>query len=123
MFRRGPRTAVKEAVNAQAEALLSLGGWHVREGTVLVAQTGDDVVGVAMLRLGARDAEVLTVITDANHRHRGVGRALMQEMVRRARLAGCRRLHVRFPLADDASAGFFRALGFEVTQVTLDLAL
>ena len=123
MFRRGPRTAVKEAVNAQAEALLSLGGWNVREGTVLVAQRGDEVVGVAMLRLGARDAEVLTVITDANHRHQGVGRSLVLEMLRRAKLAGCRRLHVRFPLADDAAAGFFRALGFDVTQVTLDLAL
>ncbi|MGV3624342.1 MAG: GNAT family N-acetyltransferase [Archangium sp.] len=114
---------MKEAVNAQAEALLSLGGWNVREGTVLVVQRADEVLGVGLLRLGVRDAEVLTVITDLNHRHRGVGRSLVLEMMRRAKLAGCRRLHVRFSLVDDAAAGFFRAMGFEVTQVTLDLAL
>lgn len=123
MFRRGPRTSVKEAVNAQADALLSLGGWSAHEGTVLVAQRGDDVVGVAMFRLGVRDAEVLALITAPGHRHRGVGRALVAELSKRARAAGCRRLRVRVARTDDASPAFFHALGFDDTHVALDLAL
>ena len=94
MFRRGQRTSVREAVNEKAEALLSLCGATLREGTVLIAQEGEELLGVAVLRLHAGEAEILSLVTDPNHRHRGVGRQLVLEMSKRARLAGCTRLSI-----------------------------
>ncbi len=119
MSRRGRRTSVKEAVNAQAEALLSLGGWSARDGTVLIAELGDEVVGVAVLRVN----EIVALVTAPNHRHRGVARGLVLEMCRRARAAGCTRLRVRVDKLRDDVPSFFRALGFDDTHVALDLAL
>lgn len=123
MFRRGQRTSVREAVNEKAESLLSLCGGTVREGTVLIAQEGDELLGVAVLRLHAGEAEILSLVTDPNHRHRGVGRQLVLEMRRRARLAKCTVLRVRVSRTDDGVLGFFRGLGFDDTHVALDLVL
>ena len=123
MFRRGQRTSVREAVNEKAESLLSLCGGTVREGTVLIAQEGDELLGVAVLRLHAGEAEILSLVTDPNHRHRGVGRQLVLEMSRRARLAKCSVLRVRISRTDDGVLGFFRGLGFDDTHVALDLVL
>ncbi|MDP1823002.1 MAG: GNAT family N-acetyltransferase [Archangium sp.] len=123
MIRRGQRTSVREAVNEKAESLLSLCGGTVREGTVLIAQEGDELLGVAVLRLHAGEAEILSLVTDPNHRHRGVGRQLVLEMSRRARLAKCTVLRVRISRTDDGVLGFFRGLGFDDTHVALDLVL
>ena len=123
MFRRGQRTSVREAVNEKAESLLSLCGATVREGTVLIAQEGDELLGAAVLRLHAGEAEILALVTDPNHRHRGVGRQLVLEMSRRARLAGCSLLRVRIARTDDGVLGFFRGLGFDDTHLALDLTL
>lgn len=114
---------MREVVNEKTEALLSLCGRAPREGTVLVAQEGDEVLGVAVFRLGPDDAEILALVTDPNFRHRGVGRQLVIEMRRRARVGGCRRLRVRLKQTDDATLSFFRALGFEETHLALDLLL
>lgn len=123
MFRRGQRTSVREAVNEKALALLSLSGARYREGTVLIAQEGEELLGVAVLRVHAGEAEILALVTDPNHRHRGVGRALLLEMSRRARLTGCTVLRVRLRRTDDGVVGFFRALGFDDTHLALDLLL
>jgi ribosomal protein S18 acetylase RimI-like enzyme len=123
MFRRGQRTSVREAVNEKAESLLSLCGATVREGTVLIAQEGDELLGAAVLRLHEGEAEILSLVTDPNHRHRGVGRQLVLEMSRRARLAGCTLLRVRISRTDDGVLGFFRGLGFDDTHLALDLTL
>ena len=123
MFRRGQRTSVREAVNEKAESLLSLCGSSLREGTVLIAQEDDELLGVAVLRLHAGEAEIVALVTDPNHRHRGVGRQLVLEMSRRARLAGCTRLRVRIARTEDGGVGFFRGLGFDDTHLALDLTL
>ena len=123
MFRRWQRTSVREAVNEKAESLLSLCGAKAREGTVLIAQDGDELLGAAVLRLHAGEAEILSLVTDPNHRHRGVGRQLVLEMSRRARLAGCTVLRVRISRTDDGVVGFFRGLGFDDTHLALDLLL
>ena len=123
MFRRGQRTSVREAVNEKAESLLSLCGSTLREGTVLIAQEGDELLGVAVLRLHAGEAEILSLVTDPNHRHRGIGRQLVLEMSRRARVGGCTVLRVRISKTDDGVLGFFRGLGFEDTHLALDLTL
>lgn len=123
MFRRGQRTSVREAVNEKAESLLSLCGATLREGTVLIAQEDDELLGVAVLRLHAGEAEILALVTDPNHRHRGVGRQLVLEMSKRARQARCTVLRVRIARTEDGVLGFFRGLGFDETHLALDLTL
>jgi ribosomal protein S18 acetylase RimI-like enzyme len=123
MIRRGQRTSVREAVNEKAEALLSLCGARPREGTVLIAQEGDELLGVAVFRLHPGEAELLALVTDPNHRHHGVGRQLVFEVSQRARLAGCSRLRVRVSRTEDGVVGFFRGLGFDDTHLALDLTL
>lgn len=76
-----------------------------------------------MLRLAAGEAEIVALVTDPNHRHRGVGRQLVLEMSRRARLAGCTLLRVRISRTDDGPLAFFRGLGFDDTHLALDLPL
>lgn len=110
-------------VSAQVDSLLGLCGVRADAGQVLVVVRGDEVLGVGVLRLDGRDAEVVGLVTDPNHRHRGIGRQLVRDMALRARRAGCLRLRVRLARTDDATAAFFRALGFDDTHVALDLEL
>lgn len=127
MFKRGQRTSVREVSvergRDRVEALLALCGQAAREGSVLIASEGDEVLGVAVLRLVGPHAEILALVTDPNHRHRGVGRRLVLEMSERARRAGCALLRVRIARTDDGVVGFFRGLGFDETHLALDLAL
>lgn len=127
---RGSRvvsTTVEEvvvpALSGQAEALLTLHGALALEGTRLVVHRDGVVLGVATVRLSSPTAELLSVLVDPNHRHRGLGRRLIAETVRRARIAGCTRLWVHLPRTADGALGFFRHLGFEDTHVALDLRL
>lgn len=110
-------------MSAQVDSLLGLCGVRADAGQVLVVVRGDEVLGVGVLRLDGRDAEVVGLVTDPNHRHRGIGRQLVRDMALRARRAGCLRLRVRLARTEDATAAFFRALGFDDTHVALDLEL
>lgn len=110
-------------MSAQAESLLALRGASVRDGQVIVVQREGVVLGVAVVRLLSPDAELVALVTDPNHRHRGVGRLLVRDLARRARIAGCTRLRVRLPRSDDAALAFFVRLGFEDTHVAFDLPL
>lgn len=124
--KRVVETTVEEsgpAMSAQAESLLALCGASVRDGQVLIVQREGLVLGVGVLRLAAPDAEIVALVTDPNHRHRGVARRLVREMARRARIGGCERLRVRLARSDDAPMAFFARLGFEDTHVAFDLSL
>lgn len=126
-MRRGRRTAVLETTGATAAGsaaeLLQQCRRALDEGTVLLAQDAGAVVGVAVLRLDPRAAEIRALVTEPTLRHRGIGRVLVLEMARRARAAGCERLRIHLARSDDAAVGFFLALGFEDTHVALDLVL
>lgn len=110
-------------MSAQVDSLLGLCGVRADAGQVLIVVRDDEVLGVGVLRIAGVDAEVVGLVTEPSHRHRGIGRQLVREMEARARRAGCQRLRVRLSRTDDASAGFFRALGFDDTHVALDLEL
>ena len=124
--KRVVETTVEESgprMSAQAESLLALCGASVRDGQVLIVQREGFVLGVAVLRITSPDAEIVALVTEPNSRHRGVGRLLIRDMVRRARIAGCSKLRIRLPRSDDAALAFFARLGFEDTHVAFDLSL
>ena len=124
--KRVVQTTVEEngpSIGEQTEALLAMCGARFGDGLVLVVQREGQLLGAGVVRLLAPDAEIVALVTEPNHRHRGVGRLLIREMARRARVAGCSRLRVHLPRCDDAPLSFFERLGFEDTHVAFDLRL
>lgn len=84
---------------------------------VLVATVGGDVAGTAQLDLDSmpskrHHAEVSKVLVDPAFRRAGVGRALMQEIERRAAEAG--RWLLTLDTAGDAAEALYRSLGYEI---------
>ncbi len=68
--------------------------------------------GFALARLAADEAEILTIAVDAQWQGRGVGRALMAEMLRRAGNAGARALFLEVDEDNAAALTLYRRLGF-----------
>jgi GNAT superfamily N-acetyltransferase len=89
--------------------------------TLLVAVLDGAVVGTADLlvvspnlhHLGRPWAIVEYVVVDRHARRQGAGRALMLDVVRRAREAGCERLQLVSNRKRVAAHDFYRAIGFE----------
>jgi len=84
---------------------------------LLVATLGGDVAGTAQLDLDSmpskrHHAEVSKVLVDPGFRRAGVGRALMQEIERRAAREG--RWLLTLDTAGDAAEALYRSLGYRL---------
>jgi ribosomal protein S18 acetylase RimI-like enzyme len=84
---------------------------------VLIATLGGDVAGTAQLDLDSmpskrHHAEVSKVLVDPGFRRAGVGRALMQEIERRAARQG--RWLLTLDTAGDAAEALYRSLGYRL---------
>ena len=84
---------------------------------ILIATLGDDVAGTAQLDLDSmpskrHHAEVSKVLVDPAFRRAGVGRALMQEIERRAAKEG--RWLLTLDTAGDAAEALYRSLGYRL---------
>jgi GNAT superfamily N-acetyltransferase len=108
----GYATSVDEA-RAQLERVLAR-----EDGGVLVAEVGDEVVGVAAYQLGvllerARpQCRLTTLVVSADHRRHGVAQSLVASVESAAHDAGCFRVEVTtHPQRTDALA-FYEAAGF-----------
>ena len=96
----------------------------LRSGAVaLCAERQGEVVGMATMQflvstaMGAPSGLVEDVVVKDGLRGGGVGRRLLEELVRRAKEAGCRRLQL---VADEDNApahGFYRHLGWRETNL------
>lgn len=94
----------------------------------LVAQVYGEVVGTVVLAVlpnlahgGAPYAVVENVVVDEEYRSDGVGRALMEEAMRRARAAGAYKLTLSTNLSREGAHEFYRKLGFEETHVGFEV--
>jgi GNAT superfamily N-acetyltransferase len=88
-------------------------------GCVLVAEVGDEVVGVCQLIIfrhlqakGGLCAEVESVHVHPRHRGQGIGRLLMGAAIARARQLGCYRIQLTSNDARPEAHRFYEALGF-----------
>ena len=126
---RAPRPVVRplRSDNAEACARLHAAGfahpWSAEEIVRLVAEASslssaalDPASGVlrgfAIARLAADEAEILTVAVDSAWRGRGVGRALLSEILRQAAYAGARSMFLEVEESNAAALALYRRLGF-----------
>jgi GNAT superfamily N-acetyltransferase len=99
-------------------------------GAVLVAQLGDEVVGVCQLivfrhlhRRGGLCAEIESVHVQPDHRGVGIGSTLMADAIDRARALGCYRVQLTSNRAREDAHRFYERLGFVPTHVGYKLFL
>jgi GNAT superfamily N-acetyltransferase len=99
-------------------------------GGVLVAQLGDEVVGVCQLIIfrhlqtkGGLCAEIESVHVHPDRRGSGIGRVLMQAAIARARELGCYRVQLTSNKARPEAHRFYAALGFDPSHEGFKLML
>lgn len=119
------RVSVRQATTAEAPALHALITSHVQEGHLLpralaelavhaprfvVAVRRGRLVGCAELApLSGRVAEVRSLVVERRARSLGIGRALVNELQRRARVEGFEKI-----CAFTHDAGYFVRMGFSI---------
>lgn len=106
------------SLEAQQQWLSQRSGAHA----VLVAEEAGEVIGFASLspyrdRPAYRTSVEDSVYIHRDHHGRGVGRALMTELVEVATSHGFHTMLARIVAGHEASIGLHRAVGFEVVGV------
>lgn len=96
----------------------------------LVAEVYAEVVGTLVLAVlpnlahgGASYAVVENVVVDEDYRGEGIGRALMEEAVRRAREAGAYKMALCSNLDREGAHEFYRSLGMKASHLGFEVAL
>ena len=90
-----------------AELLASPGaaGWAV--------QSDESVLGIALCRVAADEAELLTIAVQSTARRRGVGRALLSAVIAHARDGGARSLFLEVGADNPAALALYGQAGFQ----------
>jgi len=78
-----------------------------------VAEVRRDVVGYAIMSLGAGEAHVLNVCVRMDYRDHGIGRYLMQLLFEQARGASCRDVFLEVRTSNPSAIHLYEALGFQ----------
>jgi [ribosomal protein S18]-alanine N-acetyltransferase len=85
----------------------------VRRGrSYVVARVGDQVVGYAGVLMIADDGHIATVAVDPAWQGRGIGRALLAELVRAALEMGANQLTLEVRVSNEAAKALYRRFGF-----------
>jgi putative acetyltransferase len=84
----------------------------------LVAVSGGEVVGYVRLKrgegLGSHAGEVSTLAVHPDHRRKGIGRRLMEEILKVANGLGLRRVWLTVTADNYAAIHLYKGMGFEV---------
>lgn len=76
--------------------------------------SGGKEIGVALCRVAADEAELLTIAVDAGHRRRGAGRALLEAVIDRARAARASALFLEVGADNAAACSLYEQNDFRV---------
>ncbi len=79
----------------------------------VVVEAGGEVCGYAVLSMGAGEAHVLNLCIAEPERRRGIGRALLLELLAHARDRGIRDAFLEVRRSNRTAIALYQALGFE----------
>lgn len=80
---------------------------------VLVAMSGTELIGYAILLVVAEVADVQRMAVAAAAQRQGLGTRLLEALVDRAVEAGCERVLLEVSVTNDAAVALYRGLGFD----------
>ena len=83
----------------------------------LVATIGTEIIGTVMAGYDGHRGWVNYLAVAPTERRSGVGRALMAEVERVLREAGCPKINLQIRATNRAAAGFYEALGYTADDV------
>jgi [ribosomal protein S18]-alanine N-acetyltransferase len=81
-------------------------------GGGLILQIDDDDAGVVLWRTIAGEAELLTLAVSARHRRRGVGTALVAQVIQRSRRQGALQLFLEVGVDNPGARSLYSQAGF-----------
>lgn len=79
----------------------------------VVAEADGELLGYAGVYLLAPDSDVQTIAVSPRAQGQGVGRRLLDELIRRARGASCTQVILEVRSDNDAAIGMYERFGFE----------
>jgi GNAT superfamily N-acetyltransferase len=120
----GPRAGLRWLFEEAEDSAVELDG-YIDSGDVLVAISGDRVIGhLQLIRDDADDEiEIKNMAVDASWRGRGVGRLLVEAAIDEARSHGHSTLTVATAAADTGNLRFYQRVGFRLRDVERDAFL
>jgi ribosomal-protein-alanine N-acetyltransferase len=91
-----------------------------RETMALVACEGDTqrIVGFAIMHFGDDTAHLTLLAVKARQQRNGIGRGLIEWLIKSARVAGMQSIDVELRADNAAASAFYERLGFEETKRT-----
>jgi GNAT superfamily N-acetyltransferase len=109
--RHGFRLPVTEFVERDIE---TIGKFEPPDGRLLLAFDDGMAIGTAaMRRIGPETAEIKRMWVDPSRRRHGIGRRMLDQLIKAGRDAGCGRLVLDSPDFMTAAHALYRAHGFE----------
>jgi ribosomal protein S18 acetylase RimI-like enzyme len=90
---------------------------QVQRELFLVAVLDRQVVGTVMAGYDGHRAWINYLAADPQHRHQGIGRALMDAAEQRLRAMGCAKINLQVRRWNSNAVGFYEAIGYCVDDV------
>lgn len=111
-------TLEHEQQHGESEWLAWICGWEGTTNRLFVALDGDEWVGIAVgSRAGDdRTAHVYSMWVDASVRRAGIGRRLLDEVIRWSRSIGASELELAVTATNDGAVSFYERMGFADTM-------
>jgi ribosomal protein S18 acetylase RimI-like enzyme len=114
-------TYAKESLLTNADWIRRAARWNGESAVLYLAMDGNDACGIAGSLLDEADAtraHLISMWTSPTHRRQGVGRLLVDQIFRWARLRGAGTMLLLVTSNNDRAIAFYKTLGFTLTGRT-----